>query len=199
MKILVLGGGDSPEREVSLKSAANVAAAARQAGFEVLEADPSYESEILRSLPKEVPVFPILHGAGGEDGVIQKQLEDLGLMFLGSDSRVSKECFDKWLTRQKLQEAGVSMPEAEHVSRESYYKSGIASQHHVLKVTHGGSSIGTLIVRKGEENPDDAKRIFGMENDAVLEELIEGHEITVPVLDGKALPVIEIIPPSDEE
>jgi D-alanine-D-alanine ligase len=200
MKILVLGGGDSPEREVSLRSAANVADAARRAGYEVLEADPMYEQDILKTLPKDVLVFPVLHGAGGEDGVIQQQLEDLKLLFLGSDSKVSKECFDKWLTRQKLEAAGIQMPVADHVTREDYEQSPIAKKHHVLKVNHGGSSIGTLIVRKDKaENQQAVDEIFGMENDAVLEELIEGDEITVPILDGKALPVIEIIPPSDEE
>lgn len=199
MKILVLGGGESPEREVSLRSAANVAAAARTAGFEVLEADPKYEPDILYTLPKEVLVFPILHGAGGEDGIIQKQFEDLKLRFLGSNSQVSKECFDKWRTRQKLQAAGIVMPKAEQVNRESYAGSDIAKGHHVLKVTHGGSSIGTLIVRKEDNNQSAVEQIFDMENDAILEELIEGDEVTVPILDGQALPVIEIIPPANKE
>lgn len=198
MRILVLGGGDSPEREVSLRSAANVAAAARTAGYEVLEADPMYEPDILKTLPKEILVLPILHGKYGEDGTVQKELEANGLAFLGSGSQVSEVCFDKWLTRRKLEAAGILMPKAEQVDKSTYRDSPISKSHHVLKVIHGGSSIGTLIVRK-DEKPQPADEIFAMESQAVLEELVEGSEITVPVLDGRALPVIEIIPPADEE
>jgi len=200
MRILVLGGGDSPEREVSLRSAANVAAATRTAGYEVLEADPMYEPDILKTLPKEIFVLPILHGKYGEDGTVQKELEAIGLAFLGSGSQVSEICFDKWLTRRKLEAAGILMPKSEQVDKASYKDNPLSRGHHVLKVTHGGSSIGTLIVRKDEdEKPEAVDEIFAMEAQAILEELIEGSEITVPVLDGRALPVIEIIPPADEE
>lgn len=199
MKILVLGGGDSPEREVSLRSAKAVADAARQGGFEVIEADPAAGLGILDDLSDTI-VFPILHGQNGEDGVIQKELEDRGLPFLGSSSAVSACCFDKWRTRLKLTAAGVPMPEAALVDEKSYLSHPLNKVHHVLKIVHGGSSIGTLMVRQNEKRDEQAiSGIFAMEDKAVLEELIEGTEITVPVLDGQSLPVIEIIPPADEE
>lgn len=200
MKILVLGGGESPEREVSLRSAANVATAARAAGFEVLEADPKYEPEILNTLPIDALVFPILHGAGGEDGVIQKQLEDLKLAFLGSGSQVSQECFDKWTTRQKLEAAGIVMPKARLVTKDTYKNTDLIKTPYVLKVARGGSSIGTLVVHDPSVvDPAKVEELFGLDDHAVLEELIEGDEVTVPVLDSSALPVIEIIPPANEE
>jgi D-alanine-D-alanine ligase len=82
MKILVLGGGNSPERAVSLRSAKAVAKAAVKAGFEVSEADPALRLKILDSLSDTI-VFPILHGEGGEDGELQAELEKRNLPFLG--------------------------------------------------------------------------------------------------------------------
>lgn len=198
MKILVLGGGISPERKVSLRSAKAVANAARIAGFEVIEADPA---EGLNTLDNEnVIVFPILHGKNGEDGVIQKEIEARGLPFLGSDSNSSIACFDKWTTRLKLLQARIPMSKAALVTEKSYLSNPISQGHHVLKIVHGGSSIGTLVVRKdGDIAEQSVSEIFVMEEKAVLEELIEGTEITVPILDGTALPVIEIVPPTNEE
>lgn len=199
MKVLVLGGGISPEREVSLRSANNVADAARQAGFEVKEADPADGLDVLDGL-KDTLVLPILHGKNGEDGFIQRELEARNLPFLGSDSAASIACFDKWATRLELTHAGIKMPQADFVDEKNYGLSPLAKRHHALKVVHGGSSIGTHIARADEDKDTAAvNQIFAMEDKAVLEELIEGSEITVPVLDGKALPVIEIIPPADEE
>lgn len=200
MKILVLGGGLSPEREVSLRSAKAVADAAKAAGFEVHERDPAGAIDFLDNLALGTIVFPILHGAGGEDGVIQKELEKRKLAYLGTDSSASAECFDKWKTRIKLGQAGIPMPKAALVNSNSYLANDLSARPHVLKVVRGGSSIGTLIVR----NPSTVNRsavddLFNMDNEAVLEELIEGAEITVPVLGGQALPVIEIKPPKDGE
>lgn len=198
MKILVLGGGISPERQVSLRSAKAVAEAARVAGFEVIEADPADGLDILDDL-KDTIVLPILHGKNGEDGVIQRELEAQRLPFLGSDSAASIACFDKWTTRLELIAAGLPMAEAALVDEKSYPSSPLVQEHHVLKIVHGGSSIGTLIVRKDEDEGEQAvNQIFAMEDKAVLERLVEGIEITIPVLDGQSLPVIEIIPPADE-
>jgi D-alanine-D-alanine ligase len=86
------------------------------------------------------------------------------------------------------------------VDREEYKKAPLAAKPHVLKVNHGGSSIGTLIVRNVQTvSPADIDTLFNLENQAVLEQLIEGTEITVPVLDKSALPVIEIRPPANSE
>lgn len=198
--VLVLGGGDSPEREVSLRSAKAVADAARQAGFSVSEADPADGFSILDSLTQDTIVLPILHGAGGEDGVIQKELERRQLPYLGSDSVSSANCFDKWETRQILMRAGIKMPEAARVNKETYSRHPLSKKRHVLKIVHGGSSIGTLIVRDTKNiNPVKLKEIFKLENDVVLEELVDGIEITVPILGQTALPPLEVRPPEGGE
>jgi D-alanine-D-alanine ligase len=199
MKVLILGGGDSPEREVSLRSAKAIAEAARSAGFDVIEKDPKDGLGSLDDL-KDTMVFPILHGAGGEDGVLQSELEKRGLPFLGSDSRSSADCFDKLTTRKILEAAGVPMPDGDSVTKATYRNHPLAKSPHVLKVSRGGSSIGTLIVRDPAEVSDQAvDELFGLQPEAVIEQLIEGTEITVPILDKQALPVIEIVPPPDAE
>ncbi len=200
MRILVLGGGTSPEREVSLRSAKAVANAARQAGYEVDEADPRAGYKILDNLPNDILVFPILHGADGEDGVLQVEMDKRQLAYLGSGAISSKNCFDKRKTREILVKAGIQMPLAELVNQDTYEANPLAQKPHVLKILHGGSSIGTLKADKpGDLTQKQIEDIFNLENSALIEELIEGTEITIPILGDKALPVIEIIPPANEE
>lgn len=200
MKVFVLGGGDSPEREVSLRSAAAVAEAARAAGFEVQEKDPASGLDFLDDVDKSDIILPILHGKGGEDGVLQKELESRGLSFLGSSSASSERCFNKWLTRLDLAESGVLVPVGGLVSRATYQNHELSRQPHVLKVVHGGSSLGVLIARDPKlVTPDQIDEVFQLDEMAVIEELITGFEITMPVLDQTALTPIEIIPPEGRE
>ena len=200
MKILVLGGGRSPEREVSLRSAKTVADAGRAAGFDIEEKNPADGLNFLDEVTKDTMVFPILHGAGGEDGVIQAALEERGLPFLGADSASSAACFDKWLTLQAFKEYGVPTAESQLIKKEDFARSELSQKPYVLKVVHGGSSIGVLIARDlSKINQEQVDEIFNMESRAVLEELVDGIEITIPVLDDTALPVIEIVPPTGGE
>lgn len=200
MNILVLGGGDSPEREVSLRSAKSVAEAARSAGFKVREADPKDDLAFLDNLSPQTIILPILHGKGGEDGELQAELEKRNLAFLGSGSEVSRNCFDKWQTRLILQKNDIPVAEGVRVKKETYASEKLAKNPHVLKIVHGGSSIGTLIVRDPSKlKSEQLDEIFGMENDVVLESLVEGIEITIPILDQSALPAIEVRPPEGGE
>ena len=200
MKVLVLGGGDSPEREVSLRSARAVHSALTNAGFDALPADPSDGLEVLDKLAPGTIIFPILHGLGGEDGTIQAELEKRNLPYLGTDSRASVNCFDKWTTREIFSKKGLAVADGALVTAETYPASKLIDRPHVLKVAHGGSSIGTLIVRKPHSaDPAEIAGVFAMDKTAVLEELIEGVEVTVPILDKQALPVIEIRPPKGGE
>lgn len=200
MKILVLGGGDSVEREVSLRSAKYVASAAVEAGFEVQVLDPANGLNFLDSLSRDDIVFPILHGKGGEDGILQAELEKRNLPFLGSDSQSSADCFDKWQTLLKLKAAGIPIAKGALVTEQTYSNHLLVTKPHVLKVLRGGSSIGTLIVRDpGSIDPQEIQKLFELDDEAVIEELIEGVEITVPIFDQSALPIIEIRPPDGQE
>src|ERR1700690_4106564 len=133
---------DSPEREVSARSAKAVATAARTSGFEVVEVDLTNGLSPLDDMPKDTIVMPISHGVNAEDGWVQAELEKRGLPFLGSGSQSSKNCFDKWIARTMLEKANVEMPEAVRVTKESFNKEALSKKPYVLKVLNGGSSIG---------------------------------------------------------
>lgn len=200
MNIVVLGGGDSPEREVSLRSSKAVSAAAREAGFSVQEFDPAGGLAFLDSIVEGTIIFPILHGKGGEDGVIQAELESRALPYLGSDSSSSARCFDKWLTRSDLQKNKIPLPRGSLVTKDDYSHNPMSLRPHVLKIVRGGSSIGTLIARDpANVKPEAVDAIFALDSHAVLEELIVGQELTVPILGSSALTPIEIKPPSGAE
>lgn len=197
MKVVILGGGTSPERSISLKSAANVAKAVKQAGYEVIEIDPK---DGLDRLPPGSIVFPVLHGVGGEDGRLQAELERRGLPYLGTGSKESETCFDKSLARGRLSRAGLPIADGHTVDKDSYWQNPLSKKPHVLKVSKGGSSIGTYMVREaGNVDKDKVEEVFKLDKKAIIEELIVGAEITVPIFDKLALPVIEIIPPQNGE
>lgn len=199
MKITVLSGGFSPERTVSLRSAAAVEAALIEAGYDTELVDVKTRDDLDRIDPNTI-VFPILHGEYGEDGGVQTDLEETGVKYLGSDSRCSVVAFDKWLTKQALEQSGLPVSLGEKVTAESYRSSQYVNQPHVLKVVAGGSSIGTYIVRNPTEI-DQAKvdEVFALDDTALIEPLVVGVEVTVPILGSTALPVIEIRPPEGEE
>lgn len=196
MKILVLGGGTSPERPISLRSAAAVAKGLQAAGFEVEQADTAQGFSVLDEADGSTIVFPILHGEGGEDGSIQSELEKRGIAYLGTRTEASVVCFDKYLAREALIKAGVPVAEGDHVTIETYATSSLRHKPHVIKAVGGGSSLGTLIVRT-PTTFDTARlsEVFSVSDRAVIEELVEGTEITIPIFDNSALPVIEIQPP----
>lgn len=197
MKINVVCGGTSDERDVSLRSGNAVAEALRQKGHavEILDTSDS-DARIVRC---DV-VFPVLHGVGGEDGQFQARLEKTGVPFVGSGSEASRLCMDKSLYRQAAQAAGFLMAEGRVVNEEGYTNDPLAKQPHVLKPIDGGSSIDTLIVRDPRSIDRQLVRdMYSRHRTMLLEQLITGTEVTVGVLADNALPVIEIIPPSDEE
>lgn len=196
--IVVLGGGDSPEREVSLRSAAGVEKALKEAGYKTKFLDPRDEIQQLDEFnPKTTLVFPILHGAGGEDGEIQKILDEKGFRYLGSGSKASEAAFDKSKTKEILIKNGLPNAGGGIVDATSYFTHELIKKPHVLKVTTGGSSIGTVVVKTpGEFSKEHImENVFSYGDKAVIEEFVEGQEISVPVFGKRALPIIEIIPP----
>ncbi len=109
LRVAVLLGGSSAEREVSLESGRNVAAALEERGHQVVRLDPSCET--LESLLGQVDIIlPMLHGTGAEDGSLQRQLEELQIPWLGSSSEASALTFDKDATRERLSSFGLPVP-----------------------------------------------------------------------------------------
>ncbi len=197
MKILVLGGGNSSEREVSLRSSAAVSVALTAIGHAVEMADPTDgEEAVMAAVERNELVFPILHGTGGEDGTIQRLLDTAGKPYLGSDAAASELCFDKVRLKTVLVDNGILTPKSEVVTTASFGTSGLAKAPFVLKPVADGSSVGTMIVKSLPYNSEQAAVLLQGYGQMLLEELIVGIEITVPVLGAAALPVIEIVPPA---
>ena len=199
MNILVLSGGVSNERDISIKSANNVRDALVISGHNVHFVDPSDKNfNILKYKNNIDLVMPILHGAGGEDGTIQSYLDTHGLKYLGSDSKSSKIAFDKDLYKQEIKKRGILTGDWEKVNKNSYRNSSLYKKQHVVKPISGGSSIDTILVR----NPEDiakAETALAKYDEMLIEELIDGNEITVAILGDKALPIILITPPDGKD
>jgi D-alanine-D-alanine ligase len=195
-----MSGGDSPEREVSLRSGLSVVRALREAGVEVFEYDPIDGIDgLIVAAKKFDAVFPILHGLHGEDGTIQEVLEQHNIPYLGTGSVASRVCFDKILTHNALESSGITMPRSirattQDIGHELFLKP------YVLKPISGGSSIDTQIVRiLNEEARKETIRLLAEHTEMLAEELIEGNEITIGILGNNALPPIFIKPPLDME
>ena len=203
MRIAVVAGGDSAERAVSLESGAAVAAALRAQGHQVSQLDPS--TTPLADLPPNTEiVVPMLHGTGGEDGVLQNQLDEAGIRYTGSNAAASALTFNKSLTNELLR--AHRMPVASSmvvvtVNDEKAAEFLGAARVVVTKPVCQGSSIGVSIVHQGSELPDAIGLALQFDDQCLVETYIPGREMTVAMLNGTPLPAIEIRPaetPDDE-
>lgn len=196
-KVHVVCGGISSEREVSLRSGNAVAHALRETGYEVAVLDTTDADEAICDCDV---VFPVLHGVGGEDGELQARLEARGARFVGSGSETSRVCLDKSLYRDKMRELGFLMADGAVLTEPEYTDHPLAQKPHVIKPIDGGSSIDTMVVRDVTQlDRGKLAEYFSKHPRMIVEELIQGTEITVGVLGDQALPIIEIIPPADQE
>ena len=188
MKVSVLAGGVSGEREVSLRSGAAVAKALRSIGVKVLEVDVKEKGV---KVPQGTDIcFLALHGTYGEDGEVQRELEAAGMPFTGSGSEASALAFDKLKARDALLAAGVPMAESQEWTPACDWK-----PPYVLKPVASGSSLGTFLVRTEEEAKKAVKEAKKWKDGGMMiERLIEGAEMTVGILGEQALPVIEVRP-----
>ncbi len=190
LKITVMLGGPSAEREVSLRSGTAVAAALRSRGHEVFELDPRERGWTLPAGTQVV--FLALHGTYGEDGTVQAELEKLGVPYTGCDAEASRKGFDKVLTKQCCVKAGV--PTARFVVVDSPDASWPMGWNPpvVLKPACQGSSVGLQFVeRVGDWNAALAEA-FRHDEKVLMEERVVGRECTVGILDGQTFPLIEV-------
>ena len=192
LKITVMLGGPSVEREVSLRTGAAVTKALRSLGHSVVELDPRTPDRELAS-GTEV-VFLALHGTYGEDGTVQRRLEELGVPYTGCGPEASRIVFDKVLTKELLVAAGV--PTARYALIESAgaaWPTGWQAPL-VLKPARQGSSVGVEFVERQEDWSRALGETFKYDSKALIEEKIVGRETTVGILEGAPLPVVEVRP-----
>ena len=189
----VLMGGMSSERPISLKSGKAVAEALRSRGYSVVEIDvgPSTPAELVEH--KVDVAWLALHGSFGEDGCIQGLLEIMRIPYTGSGVRASAIAMDKIATKRLLRGTAVNLPD------DTVWRTGDAIPDDlrypvVTKTPNGGSTIGIHICNDKQELRAALEDCGQFEADVLLEQFVAGREITVAVLDGAALPVVEIRP-----
>jgi D-alanine-D-alanine ligase len=192
LKISVMLGGPSAEREVSLRTGAAVARALRSLGHEVDEIDPRDGSFILP--PKTDVVFLALHGTYGEDGTVQKQLDKLGVAYTGCDAKASRIAFDKVLTKQSCIESHVPTAKFAVVNSASSPLPAGLQPPLVVKPSRQGSSVGLQFVEKTEDWPNAIAESLKFDTEVLVEEKIVGRETTVGILGVNVLPVVEVRP-----
>ncbi len=200
--ILVLSGGNSTEREVSLRSGAAVAEALGEKFARVSQLDPQKENlSKIASLSPDA-VFIALHGKGGEDGSIQGLLDLLEIPYTGPGVLASAICMDKIMTKKVLAASAVSTPEFLVIEKESEPEKALLRAIDslglplVLKSPLQGSSIGTVILRDQTKTKDALEELFSYGNLILAEKFLAGTELTVPVMGNEiiqTLPVIEIV------
>ena len=236
MKIAVLYGGYSPERDVSESSGTGVAAALRQRGhkvalidvflgieelpedpdtlfteedkderFSVKEAAPDLAAlralrpgrslvgpHVLEVCQRADIAFLALHGGNGENGQLQATLDMFGIPYTGSDYLGSALAMDKELSKELFRAAGIATPAGITLKRgETVPEICLPC---VVKPCSGGSSVGTAVVREKEELEAALAAAFACDERVLVEEYISGRELTCGILNGKAMPVVEIIP-----
>ena len=188
-KIAVLMGGPGSERDVSLATARGVAKALRSLGAEVVEVDVRDEKF---QLPQDVDLaFITIHGTFGEDGQIQKILEQRGIPYTGDGVEESRLTFDKIRSKEKFRTHGVRTPDWEVI------RSGqrpTVPWPIVVKPPRQGSTVGVVIVKNASELESAMAEAAKYDRELLIEKFVPGRELTIGILGDQALPVLEIIP-----
>jgi D-alanine-D-alanine ligase len=192
LNIAVFLGGPSAEREVSLRSGKAVARALSSLGHKVTEIDPEPGKWRIPS-GMEV-VFLALHGSYGEDGTVQEELEALKVPFTGCDARSSRIAFDKVITKERLVSANI--PTASYAvirDGKAPFPPGLNFPV-VAKPVRQGSSVGLRFIDRLEDWSAGLGESLRFDSEVLVEERVVGRETTVAILDGVALPIVEVRP-----
>jgi D-alanine-D-alanine ligase len=206
--VLVLAGGLSHERDVSLRSGRRVAEALRDSGLEVETRD--IDASLLTRLQDDPPtcVLPVLHGESGEDGAIREVLELVGTPYIGSRPGPCRVAFDKPVAKTVVAAAGINTPRGVTLPAETFRELGAAAVMAGLvsgvglplfvKPAKGGSALGCSVVREASELPGAMVNAYAYGDTALVERFVEGLEVAVPVVDTgdgpRALPIVSITP-----
>ncbi len=210
MSVVVLAGGLSAERDVSLRSGRRLAEALRGEGYEVRVLD--VDAALLPALQSDPPevVIPLVHGAAGEDGSLADVLEALEIRYVGSGPVACRQTFDKAIAKGIVADRGVAVPRGFSLPHGIFRDLGAQGVMAAIldrlglplmvKPTRGGSALGATLVRTGEELPPAMVAAFAYGDSAMLEEYVTGTEVAVSVVDlgdgPQAWPAVEIQPRS---
>ena len=204
MKVAVLKGGRGLERQVSLRSGARVEDALAALGHEVVAIDAG--AELVASLRREHPevAFIALHGAGGEDGTVQELLEILAIPYTGPGAAACMRSIDKVLAKHALRAAEVPTPDWFAFNTTAFRELGAAETMDeieaslgfplVIKPARGGSSLGVRFAAGHAEIAEAVVAAFSYDTRVLLERHVDGREIAVSLVNGIALPAVEVRP-----
>lgn len=241
MKIVVLAGGISTERDVSLSSGTGIYKALKAKGHQAILVDvflgyngdmsgdvfalekdwaadmkgvseertdivrilamrPDYKKNffgpnVIALCQQADVVFMALHGAEGENGKIQACFDLMGIRYTGTNHISSAIAMDKAISKELFRQNGIPTPEGIHLKKNEQDPMTVPFPL-VVKCCNGGSSVGTYIVEKAEDYEAAKAESFRYDNEIIIEQYIKGREFSVGVIDGKALPIIEIAPVS---
>jgi UDP-N-acetylenolpyruvoylglucosamine reductase len=198
LKVLILKGGSSREREVSLESAQGVSRALKDAGYIVEELDITTPKIPEKYNNFKGVVFPVLHGGFGENGEVQNELECKSIKYVGCSSKISQIIIDKIKTKEFFKANNIPIPEDAvlKVGETAFPKN--LSLPVVVKPPTEGSTFGISIVKNMSQWHEALKKASGdITGTIMVEEFIKGIEVTAPILDGKALAPVHICPPGE--
>lgn len=239
MKIVVLAGGISTERDVSLSSGTGIYKALKEKGHQTILVDvflgytgdmsedvfaldkdwaadmrgvsteisdisqilamrPDYKKNffgpnVIELCQQADVVFMALHGAEGENGKIQAYFDLMGIRYTGTTHVSSAIAMDKSIAKELFRQNGIPTPEGIHLKKQECDPKTVPFPL-VVKCCNGGSSVGTFIVEKEEDYEAAKAEAFRYDEEIIIEQYIKGREFSVGVVDGKALPIIEIAP-----
>jgi len=194
--IAVLMGGPGAERDVSLASGKAVLKALSEKGLNAVGVEVTDDTP---ALPEGVGlVFNAIHGTFGEDGGLQGYLDGLGVPYTGAGRDCSRVAFDKHLSKECFLEHGVPTPGSEIVDCSDGVRLPEMAVPFVVKPPREGSSVGIRVVKEESEALPAMEHAAAISSDLLVEEFVEGRELTVAIVDGEIFPVVEIIPPEGE-
>lgn len=209
IKIGVIYGGTSSEREVSLSSGLNIINNIKRDKYDIKIYDPkiNFKELIDDCLNKKINFCLLaLHGSSGEDGKIQGMLDLLNIPYSGSDAASSALCMDKALTKKVLKLHDILIPNDIIIESDDWLVNKIEIIENILKrivfpvvvkPNQSGSSVGVSIVKNDTQIARAIDEAFSHDKTIIIEEYIKGIEITAPILGNKILPLIEIIPDNE--
>ena len=212
MKVAVLKGGDSLERQVSLRSGARVENALERLGHEVAPIDVGRDLVDRLVAARPDVAFVALHGRGGEDGTVQELLELLGIPYTASGPSACIRCMDKVVAKHALRDAGLPTPDFYAFSQAAFEELGAAQALPaieerlrfpiVVKPAGQGSALGIKFAAAAADVPGAIVSAFSYDTKVLLERHVEGRDLAVSVLEGpagpEALPVVEAVPREED-
>ncbi|MGG7078281.1 D-alanine--D-alanine ligase [Clostridium sardiniense] len=199
MKIGVIMGGISSEREISLKSGESILENIDTKKYDVVKIVIDKKDDIVNKVRDEKIDFALLalHGQFGEDGTVQSVLQSLEIPYSGCGPLSSAACMDKDMSKNLLKSSGIrtapwiNLRDVSELNFDDIEKLGYPV---VIKPTHGGSSVATFIIKDKSEVLNAVEEGFKWDNEVMIEKFVKGEEITCPILGNKMYPVVAIKP-----